>query len=591
MGFFGSKKNKAPKEAEQQPISQRKSRRIVAPGGGAKTASGPAPTATAQVNKTAVVRQGTVRAGGAKTLPAAQTATVEDSLNVANLHDGGADDVIAPPTRPKSREPIIASRPPEFAGGLNNAAHTAGPSRTGDDALLDFLQNKASLLSDDQVNEVKNKAAGEDLPIDAAAVQLGFLTEEQMVNALTQECWVPHLKVDKYEIRKKALDTISRDDAMHYGVFPVDKLGSLLTLAMVNPLDVDTIRLLESKTSLDIKKVVATRTEITQGIEKYYSGQVVAKDTSISFTQDIEPKSVTQMLAKVNPTVNAPASPIPTSRTPSLQPPADNIVPEIQDIDDLLTSDEAIAPAIIEPISLRADAEAEAPVIEEVEEIEVIGEPALDLAAAAPVAESPFADHDSAEELPAPEIVEIAPPAVEFALADAAEPEAAITKKQAKPVPAPAFELDDAPVKPVKAPEPVFTVPAPAPVIRTPAPAPVAKAPAPAPTPRAPIAPPKPAAPPAPRAPAAPPAAARPPEASRPATSRFSGTGRTDKNGVVNLIPVMEEEFQHAITHGKSHVFEKWVGLQSRNRIINAVAVESEVEELLAGIFAHPRHR
>ncbi len=594
MGFFGSKKNKAPKEVEPQPISQRKSRRIVAPGGGAKTASGPAPTATAQVNKSAVVRQGTMRATSNKTLPnSSQTATVEDSLNIANLNDGGgsdlSDDVVLPPARPKSREPIIASRPPEFAGGLNQGSHAAGPSRTGDDALLDFLQNKASLLSDDQVAEVKNRAGSEDLPIDTAAVQLGFLTEEQMVNALTQECWVPHLKVDKYEIRKKALDTISRDDAMHYGVFPVDKLGSLLTLAMVNPLDVDTIRLLESKTSLDIKKVVATRTEITQGIEKYYSGQVVAKDTSISFTQDVEPKSVTQMLAKVNPTVNAPASPIPTSRTPSLHPQADNIVPEIQDIDDLLTSDEAIAPAIIEPISLRADAEAEAVPLTDIEEIQDVEIIAADLPGMAPIAESPFGDHDDAEELPAPEVVEIAPPAVEFALADAAEPEAAITKKQAKPAPAPVFELDDASSKPV---EPVFSVPAPAPVIRPPAPAPVAKAKAPAPVvPPASRAPAKPVAPPAPRAPAASPAAARQPEPSRPATSRFSGTGRTDKNGMVNLIPVMEEEFQHAITHGKSHVFEKWVGLQSRNRIINAVAVEPEVEELLAGIFAHPRHR
>ena len=47
-----------------------------------------------------------------------------------------------------------------------------------------------------------------------------------------------------------------------------------------------------------------------------------------------------------------------------------------------------------------------------------------------------------------------------------------------------------------------------------------------------------------------------------------------------------EEEFQHAITHGKSHVFEKWVGLQSRNRIINAVTVEAEMDVLLAGLYA-----
>jgi len=59
-------------------------------------------------------------------------------------------------------------------------------------------------------------------------VRLGLITEDQLVNALSQETWVPHLKVDKYEIRKKALDTITKEDAQHFGVFPVDKLGSLL---------------------------------------------------------------------------------------------------------------------------------------------------------------------------------------------------------------------------------------------------------------------------------------------------------------------------------------------------------------------------
>jgi len=64
-----------------------------------------------------------------------------------------------------------------------------------------------------------------------------------------------------------------------------------------------------------------------------------------------------------------------------------------------------------------------------------------------------------------------------------------------------------------------------------------------------------------------------------------TATGRVANPKIVNLIPVLEEEFQHAITHGKAHVFEKWVGLQSRNRIINAVVVEPEFDDLLAGLY------
>ncbi len=587
MGFFGGKKNKNKVEEVPEAQAPKKSRRIVAPGGkpSGPTSPATAPSAPAS-NKTAIVKPGAPR-------PAAPAAPRPVSDRVQRQPAAGLDiaepDMISAPPRPKGKDPIMvgSSKPPEFTGGLAQAGRRGGLCRTGDNALLVFLRNIAKLFDDDQVAQVREKSDSDNKPIDVMAVELGFITEEQMVNALTQECWVPHLKVDKYEIRKKALDTIAREDATHFGVFPVDKLGSLLTLAMVNPLDAETIRVLESKTGLDIKKVVATRSEITQGIEKYYSGQVQAKDTSIAFTQDVEPKSVTQMMSKVGPSVPPPAPPsrpMPTVHASAQHSFAsDNIVPEIQDIDDLLSSDEAIAPAIIEPISLKAEAEVipvEPLMMEPLEAEFVPVEPVVPTftphaAIAPPRAKTPAASrHDV--------------PSGDFEIADmpATANDPTLTKKHAQPpAPAPAaasqiapeFELDDGLPPPA------------APIVK--APAPVAKAA----TPAAPAAPQRPVAPAAPSAPSRPAPAAHPATSShragdaRPATSRFTGTARAERSGIINLIPVTEEEFQHAITHGKSHVFDKWVGLQSRNRIINAVPIENELDVLLAGLYAGGR--
>jgi hypothetical protein len=474
-------------------------------------------------------------------------------------------------------------------------------------------------------------------------VQLGFITEEQMVNALTSACWVPHLRVDKYEIRKKALDTIAREDAIYYGVFPVDKLGSLLTLAMVNPLDEETIRVLGNKTNLDIKKVVATRSEITQGIEKYYSGQIQVTDGSRSFSQDVEPKSVTQMMAKVV----APAPPVSSGRSnrsnQQLHAPAENIVPEIQDIDDLLSSDEAIAPAIIEPISLKAEAEIVTaddslpmPQFEAItDEPALVGgspmafTPSLGSPAQQPLSAPAFElDMGSPPVIPAPAILPAKPaPLPERAPAASSAPtldlgydeatsaihgnESVLTRKasatpKTEPGPtaklkpktegflAPEFEQDGAAL-PAKA------------ASATPAPLKTSQPPIKPPTPAVPsphvVAPTQPALRSNPPAPAsekrqsdrvakpAPPAGAASGtgQVARPVSSRFTGTGRTKKVGVVNLIPVMEEEFQHAITHGKSHVFEKWIGLQSRNRIINAQAIDADFESRLPLLFVNSR--
>ncbi len=606
MGFFdflkGKKKDK-PEEPGSGPV-KRPSRRIIAPEGkptgtiAAKPAVAPTKPATQRV--TAKPGAPTAAPNAVKSAPSGPrpvlppqspankpsgpkpivgkpgsgpmktgAAKPDDGLMIG----GGATKSSGPvPTiaggttvRAKGRDPITAPKPLEFAGDLASGSR-GGPARTGEQALIDFLINKARLLDPGQAEQVRNTAANDGIAIDVAAVQLGFLTEDKLVTALTQECWVPHLKVDKYEIRKKALDTISREDAEHYGVFPVDKLGSLLTLAMVNPLDTETIRVLESKTGLDIKKVVATRAEITQGIEKYYSGQVQAKEGSLGFVQDVEAKSVTQMISNVTSAKPSAAMPPPPKPKPaSVQVESDNIVPEIEDIDELLSSDEVIAPAIIEPVSIKADepavigfdelepiappagkrekvVESERIGIDELDEIAISGEKTK--APSAPARDDGLIDLDVDITLPEPE-------PVLSRNSGSASMKTPLPASDANPVTG-ALERN-----PAKSP----AIPPVAPMAKVPV-APVAKVPI------------------APAAPAAPVKSAK----------RDSPSKRHNRSSdAINLIPVMEEEFQHAITHGRSHLFEKWVGLQTRNRIINGIAIEDEVAEVMASLFANGR--
>ena len=552
MGFFGGKKKGAVATATKAPSGKQAASKSTGKQPVAKQGSGP--IAAKGQNSRRVIASKPKAAAPARAAADETVASAPDEIDFAGPP---VEEAVAPapisPGRPDSRSPIKASRPLEGDGDLR-AGRAKGPSRSGDAALGEFLTGKAGLVTADQLDQMKAKATEDNAALDVAGVALGIFTEEQLVNALTQECWVPHLKVDKYEIRKKALDTITSADAVHFGVFPVDKLGSLLTLAMVNPLDLETIRVLESKTSLDIKKVVATRSEIVQGIEKYYSGKAVAKEGSLAITQDVEPKSVTQMLAGVT---SAPDRSRPSAPMPSI---SDNAGSEIQDIDDLLAGDDAVAPAIVEPISLNAN------------DIEVIPESAP----SAPVIEDISLEETSPVE-PVAAAPAAAPDISAFELDDGI-PAPTHKAAPAKPSTTPEFELDDilADTKPEN--EPVAEIPISRPVAKPTPPAP--KTP-PAPTPAFE----KPAPPKA--APAHTPAAPAKTEAKRPATSRFTNRFE-NKPGITNLIPVMEEEFQHAITHGKSHVFDKWVGLQSRNRIINAVVVEREVEPILAAVFASP---
>ncbi|MEK7414584.1 MAG: hypothetical protein AAB263_14820 [Planctomycetota bacterium] len=506
MGLFGGKKKiteERHQPASEVPASARRSvRRVV-------------PAARAQSNRTT---QPSTAVTAAKKAPAVAVAVDDDvqlpgpdivkAVAATPAALGNSPFITEPtPTRPASTRPILASAAPEFTGGLGQVR--LGPSRTGDQVLLDFLTGKAGLLTPDQALAVREKALADGASLDETAVKLGLLTEQQLVDQLSQETWVPHLKVDKYEIRKKALDTITREDSLHFCVFPVDKLGSLLTLAMVNPLDVEAIRQLEQKTGLDIKKVVATRTEIAQAIDKYYGGKVIAVDGTRSFTQDAPAASGTATTVSPKapePIVQMPPALPPTAPThPIANIPAIDISADIQDIDDLLGGEETIAPAIIEPISIKPEDVSEA------------------------------SELDDALIAPATVSIRNEP---EFSLGDAPKSDTSALARQSSPA-ADASALEH--------------------------------------TKHASI----------PPAPGAGSGARRAARGAISATARLVAGNAGPK--VVSLVPVLEDEFRYAISHGKAHIFERWVALQSRNRIVNAVAVERELETVLSDLYSTTR--
>lgn len=516
MGLFGSKKNDAGKPAAgsarktvtEPPQSTRKSVRRVVPAAKGPGAAGKAPAPPQRAPTSQVARNAPPPADDLGVDDVVQMPPVIAEPEALDLGSGPHPAVQEPAAAaPSARgtQPILASSAPDFSGSLG-AARGSGPSRTGDQVLFDFLTGKGALLTAEQAAAARAKAEGEGIALDEAAVRMGVITEEQLVNSLSQETWVPHLKVDKYEIRKKALDTITRDDAQHFGVFPVDKLGNLLTLAMVNPLDAEAIRQLEAKTGLDIKKVVATRGEVASAIDKYYGGKVVASEGSRSFSQEVsdKPRSATQMLQRAPEPEQIPVLPTPSPGF-DLTPPKQTALPshaapdisaDIQDIDDLLSGEETIAPAIIEPVSIKPEESNDA----------------LELTDA-PITQ---AIHNE--------------PELEFGLQEAPKSgTGALARSGADAID---LEKTDAVVPPPKA--------------------------------------------------------ARPARGElRSATARIAAGNAGSK--VVNLVPVLEEEFRYAISHGKSKIFERWIALQTRNRIVNAVTIEKELDGVLAGLYAQVR--
>lgn len=101
-------------------------------------------------------------------------------------------------------------------------------------------------------------------------VELGFLKEEDIAQALTAQYGFPYLPLANYEIDMEIVNIVPARVARQYLLVPIDKIGNNLTLAMSNPLNVHAIEDVELLCGCNVQIFVSTSTDIKKAIEKYY---------------------------------------------------------------------------------------------------------------------------------------------------------------------------------------------------------------------------------------------------------------------------------------------------------------------------------
>ena len=103
-----------------------------------------------------------------------------------------------------------------------------------------------------------------------ALVQMKLGTEEDVVQALTCQYGFPYLPLSNYEISPEVVATIPIKVCRQYGLVPIDKIGKSLTLAMVNPMNIQALEDVENITGCSVQSFVSTATDINSAIKRYY---------------------------------------------------------------------------------------------------------------------------------------------------------------------------------------------------------------------------------------------------------------------------------------------------------------------------------
>jgi len=104
-------------------------------------------------------------------------------------------------------------------------------------------------------------------------VELGFASEEDVAAVVAAQYRIPYLPLKNHDVDKELLKVIPRSLAIKYRCFPVDKISTVLTVAMENPLDEKAVEEIHEITGSRVLCYVSTPSEILAAIEQHYGAE------------------------------------------------------------------------------------------------------------------------------------------------------------------------------------------------------------------------------------------------------------------------------------------------------------------------------
>jgi len=138
------------------------------------------------------------------------------------------------------------------------------------DKPLGQILAERGVITTDQLKEALVAQKRQGGLIGEIIVSLGFAKEEDISYCLSLQFGYPYLPLENYQVSEEVISIVPKNVCGHYCLLPIDKIGSTLTLAMANPLNIHAIEDLEDLTHCDIQIFVSTPSDIRSGINRFY---------------------------------------------------------------------------------------------------------------------------------------------------------------------------------------------------------------------------------------------------------------------------------------------------------------------------------
>ncbi len=170
------------------------------------------------------------------------------------------------PSKKGSASTTDSEAPRDIKG---NGAHYG--NRLGDILL------ESGIINEKQLEAALKKKENERGFLGKALVDLGFIDQNVLVSFLVKQCKIPHISLLDYEVQEDLLELVPEETCIEYNLVPIDKLGKILTIAMVDPLDIEALEHIRSLCpDLRIKPILCDWDHLTAMFDRLFNKGTIA---------------------------------------------------------------------------------------------------------------------------------------------------------------------------------------------------------------------------------------------------------------------------------------------------------------------------
>jgi len=137
---------------------------------------------------------------------------------------------------------------------------------------------EAGLITEPQLKEALREQKKAGVKLGEYLINRGVVREQQIYDVISRQLNIEKFLPEKYPIDSSLAALLPQDFARRNKVAPLRRQGSLLTVAMPDPLDLNTLDDLEILTNLEVEPVICTQRELTELIYSIYGSSTQLGD-------------------------------------------------------------------------------------------------------------------------------------------------------------------------------------------------------------------------------------------------------------------------------------------------------------------------